>query len=169
MVFILVCITPFSSCALRKAPSIRLFDLTGHEIPFPISEKMVILLFMSPECFSCSRELYSIQTYQKSLPFVLIPVCVGCDWREVKNITDSLNLNLSVYMGTNALKASWGVWEFPTAFLVDQEMKVLEKWEGKVVLKELKKQLTSVKTTEREKKKEDEGSTSSSCSNGMCY
>lgn len=157
--------------AWRDVPSFNLYNLAGQEIPFSIKDQMVVVLFLSPDCFSCERELFTTQLLQKNLQFQLIPICVGCDWREIKRILESLNLDLQVYMGSNDLKASWGFWEFPTAFLVNQNMKIVEKWHGKIAVESLEKEIINNKLAQvKPKRKKADGSTSpSACSNGVCY
>ncbi len=159
------------AAAWRDVPPFNLYDLTGQEIPFSVDDQMVVVLFLSPECFSCDRELFAAQYLQKNLQFQLIPICVGCDWREVKRILESLNLDLQVYMGLNNLKATWGFWEFPTAFLVDQNMKIIEKWQGKIAVESLEKEIIQNALAQaKPKRKKADGSTSpSACSEGVCY
>jgi hypothetical protein len=159
------------AAAWRDVPPFSLYDLAGQEIPFSVDDQMIVVLFLSPECFTCDRELFAAQHLQKNLQFQLIPICVGCDWREVKRILESLNLDLQVYMGTDDLKAIWGFWEFPTAYLVDQNMKIVEKWQGKITVESLEKEiLNNALAKEKTKRKKADGSTSpSACSDGVCY
>ncbi len=157
--------------AWRDVPSFNLYSLAGQKIPFSIKDQMVVVLFLSPECFSCDRELFTVQQLQKNLQFQLIPICVGCDWREVKRILESLNLDLQVYMGSNDLKATWGFWEFPTAFLVNQNMKIVEKWQGKIVIESLEKEIinNTLAQTKPKTKKADGSSSPSACTGDVCY
>lgn len=157
--------------AWRDVPPFNLYNLAGQEIPFSVKDEMAVVLFLSPECFSCDRELFTTQQLQKYLQFQLIPICVGCDWREVKRILESLNLDLQVYMGSSDLKATWGIWEFPTVFLVNQNMKIVEKWQGKIAVDSLKKEIIyNTLAQAKPKKKKADGSTSpSACSDGVCY
>ena len=160
---------PAHATAWRKAPIIRLYDLSGQEVTLSVSDKMSVFLFLSPECFSCDRELFTAQSLQKNLQFQLIPICVGCNWREVKRILESLNINLTVYMGSENLKASWGIWEFPTAFLIDQNMKIVEKWQGKIAVDALEKEIANNSIVKTKRKKADGTNSPSACSDGVCY
>jgi len=158
-----------SASAWRDAPAFSLYDLSGNEIPFTVSDNMTVLLFLSPECFTCDRELFIANRLQKDLHFQLVPVCVGCNWKDVKRIYESLSLELPVYMGTLNLKASWGIWEFPTAFLVDHNMKIIEKWQGKIAVESLEKQIINNTITRPKRKKADGDGSPPACSDGVCY
>jgi thioredoxin-related protein len=161
--------SPTAASAWRDAPSFYLYDISGKEIQFTVSDNMVVLLFMSPDCFACDRELFMANILQKNLSFQLVPVCIGCNWKEVKRIQESLNLELPIYMGKVNLKASWGIWEFPTAFLVDKNMKILEKWQGKIAVQSLEKQLANREMVQSKRKKADGDESPSACSDGVCY
>jgi len=157
--------------AWREVPSFYLYDLSGQEIPFAIQDQMAVVLFLSPECFSCDRELFTAQQLQKNLQFQLIPICVGCHYQEVKRILESLNLDLKVYMGLDNLKATWGFWEFPTAFLVDQNMKIVKKWQGKIAVESLEKEIinNTLSSIKAKRKKADSSTSPSACSEDVCY
>jgi len=67
------------------------------------------------------------------------------------------------------LKARWGIWEFPTAFLVDQSMKIVEKWQGKIAVESLEKEIINNILAKTERKKAGSKTSPPACSNGVCY
>ncbi len=135
-VFLLVILFPSlltASASVRKLPSFSLYTLRGEEIPFS-PKTPAILFFLTPGCFSCLLELSSLLRGLESSgkAISLYPVCLRCDFRDVRNLEESFGGRLTIYLAHPELPALLGIWETPAIFLVNEEGRVLYQEKGKV-------------------------------------
>ncbi|MDK2897491.1 MAG: hypothetical protein PWP04_1611 [Candidatus Atribacteria bacterium] len=167
--FLSVIIPSYSlEAAVRKANPFTLYTLEGKEIPFESPTRFSLLYFLSPHCFPCLNDLslFSLETIPENID--IYPICAGCTWRETIKVENSVSGNLTVYLAPADLKPLWGIWEFPTAFLVDPNMKVIRKWEGEIDLSEVNKLVDSL-SRERGRRSGSPNSSSDSCNGNLCY
>ncbi|HSV30700.1 MAG TPA: hypothetical protein VLH40_01580 [Atribacteraceae bacterium] len=100
----------------------------------------------------------------------IIPVCAGCNWREVQRLNDSFSLDLEIFMGKTDLRPEWGVWTYPTLFLLDQNLRIVDKWEDAFDLSRLERQIAQINVSPTGRgNKRDNRSPTSPCPEIACY
>lgn len=151
------------TASVRKIPSFHLYTLRGEEIPFrPATPSL--LFFLTPECFSCLTDLFnllkSLEGLEKGIPLYVI--CLRCDFRDARNVEESLGGRFTVYLARPELPALLGVWETPAVFLVNEERRVLYQEKGTISWEALRSSLPS-ETRDRSSKENE-----ITCILGLC-
>lgn len=152
-----------ATASVRKIPSFHLYTLRGEEIPFhPVTPSL--LFFITPECFSCLADLFnllrSLESLEREIP--LYVVCLRCDFRDARNVEESLGRRFTIYLARPELPALLGVWETPAVFLVNEERKVLYQEKGAISWEALRSSLPS-ETRDRSSKENQ-----TTCVLGLC-
>ena len=159
-----------AGASVRKAVPFKAYSLRGEKIDVNFEKGFTLLLFISSdclECLYCFLELEkNLQSFQFGDKVQVFPVCFDCDWRELLQITQSVNSE-EIFLVSEDLKAKWGVWETPACFLVGPAARVLDKWEGKMPFTEIKK--TLITYFKDRKSKVASHKNGSSCSGNLCY
>lgn len=152
-----------ATASVRKIPSFYLYTLRGEEILFrPVTPSL--LFFITPECFSCLADLFnllkSLESLEKEIP--LYVVCLRCDFRDTRNVEESLGGRITVYLAQPELPALLGVWETPAVFLVNEERRVLYQEKGTISWEALRSSLPS------EPRDPSSGENQTTCVLGLC-
>lgn len=142
--FMLFSLLSPAMASVRKIPSFQLYTLKGEEILFrPATPSL--LFFLTPECFSCLTDLFNLlknlEDSKEKVP--LYVVCLRCDFRDARNVEESLGGRFTVYLARPELPALLGVWETPAVFLVNEERRVLYQEKGKISWEALRSSLPS--------------------------
>jgi|YNPMSStandDraft_2_1061718.scaffolds.fasta_scaffold03386_7 hypothetical protein len=136
-IFISVAMAGSVPASIRKLPTFTIYTLQGKEENLPLSS-WSILYFFSPDCFSCVNTLLRLQKEIVEKKGVLFfPICSECDWRNLKDLRESLPPDLEVYFLSPRDRAILGVWDTPSFFLLSPTGKVVQKWEKDVTYEEI--------------------------------
>lgn len=98
------------------------YDLADHR------GEAVLVNFWATWCPPCVEELPSMQQLAELLeeePFALIIINMGEEPRVVASFVDKLDLDLTVLIDTDGtVTRDWGVFAYPSTFLVDPDGKI---------------------------------------------
>lgn len=155
--------TSLSWSSIRKLPPFNLYTLKGEEIPF-YPKSLTALFFVDPACLSCLVDLSRLSKILEEGKIPLYPVCLQCDFRDVRRLEDSLSGRFTIYFAHPLLPALLGIWETPALFLVNSEGKVLYQEKGSFSFETLQSFITSYKTAQSSRKGRNDN-----CSSGICY
>ncbi len=158
--------------SFRRAPELRAYSLQGEVQEIPNSNTPTLVFFLSPDCLTCLADLVDLHSLKTEHDVEVISVCAGCDWREVRNLNNSLGLDMEIMMGKNILRPEWGVWEYPTIFLVSPNNRVLDKWEGEIqknVVVEEVETFWEKELANRSRESRRDRVSLPSCTDGICY
>lgn len=107
-------------------PAFVLPGLSGQEFALDDQKGQVVLVnFWATGCPPCVKEMPSMQRLEESLsgrPFKLIAVNIGEDPDEIKEFLQRINVELTVVVdGDGTVTRSWGLFAYPTTFLLDSQ------------------------------------------------
>ena len=121
---------------LQTAPDFALKDLDGKELKLSdYKGKVVVLDFWATWCYPCRLEIPHLVALQKKFEkqgFSVIGISLDQGGAEtVKPFYKMNNMNYPVVIGNEAILDSYGgIRGFPTTFIINQDGKIVKKYEG---------------------------------------
>lgn len=132
-----------------QAPNFKLELLTGNEKELhELKGKVVLVNFWGTWCEPCKREMPAIQSVYdeyKSKGFEVLAVNLGESDIAVTRFEEENNFNFPMLLDkTNTVGALYNVNLIPSSFFIDENGKIVKKFEGEMKVEELKQWIESM-------------------------